>query len=113
MANRLTYVIKFVGHIDQAVQFHRDVLGLTLKFQSPDWSEFVTGETTLALHLASAANPAGKIQLGFRVANLQAWYSEMTAKGVVFTRPPTREGDTPVARFLDSDGVECSVSGEM
>ena len=34
---------------DCAVRFYRNVLGLRLKFESPEWSEFVTGEMTLAL----------------------------------------------------------------
>ena len=41
------YVIKFVADINNAVKFYRDTLGLQLKFESPGWSEFVTGETTL------------------------------------------------------------------
>ncbi len=49
---RLDYAIKFVGDMDSAVEFYRDALGLPLKFQSPFWSEFETGETTLALHPA-------------------------------------------------------------
>jgi catechol 2,3-dioxygenase-like lactoylglutathione lyase family enzyme len=36
--------------MNKAVKFYRDVLGLKFKFESPGWSEFVTGETTLALH---------------------------------------------------------------
>ena len=48
--------------MDKAVKFYRDVVGLTLKFESPGWSEFVTGETTLALHPASEKNPAGKVE---------------------------------------------------
>ena len=51
MANKLSYVIKFVANMDRAVSFYRDTLGLALKFQSPGWSEFLTGETTLALVL--------------------------------------------------------------
>ena len=39
----LKYVIKFVADMDRTVKFYRDVLGLPLKFQSPGWSEFVTG----------------------------------------------------------------------
>ena len=49
----LKYVIKFVADMDRTVKFYRDVLGLPIKFQSPGWSEFVTGETILALHPAS------------------------------------------------------------
>ncbi len=58
---KLGYVIKFVADMNRAVKFHRDVLGLPLKFESPGWSEFVTGETTLALHPASEKNPAGTL----------------------------------------------------
>lgn len=47
------YAIKFVADMEKAVKFHHDVLGLKVKFESPGWSEFVTGETTLALHPAS------------------------------------------------------------
>ena len=35
MANKLSYVIKFVADMDRAVAFYRDTLGLPLKFQSP------------------------------------------------------------------------------
>src|SRR6476646_4140386 len=67
---RLNYAIKFVADMDKAVAFYRDSLGLELKFASPFWSEFATGETTLALHPASAENPAGGVQLGFTVDSL-------------------------------------------
>ena len=56
---KLTYVIKFVGDMDRAVAFHRDTLGLPLKFESPGWSEFETGGTTLALHTAAPATASG------------------------------------------------------
>ena len=42
------YVIKFVTDMNKAVRFYRDTLGLQLRFESPGWSEFATGETTLA-----------------------------------------------------------------
>ena len=44
---KLAYAIKYVAVMDKAVAFHRDTLGLMLKFLSPEWSEFLTGETTL------------------------------------------------------------------
>jgi lactoylglutathione lyase len=70
---QLRYVIKFVADMDKAVKFHRDVLGLRVKFESPGWSEFATGETTLALHPASDKNPAGKVELGCTVADVEAF----------------------------------------
>jgi catechol 2,3-dioxygenase-like lactoylglutathione lyase family enzyme len=76
---KLTYVIEFVADMDRAVTFYRDVLGLPLKFQSPGWSEFSTGETSLGLHAASEKNPAGSIELGFNVANLGKFHQEISA----------------------------------
>jgi uncharacterized glyoxalase superfamily protein PhnB len=109
---KLTYAIKFVADMDRAVRFHRDTLGLPLKFQSPGWSEFATGETTLALHPASEKNSAGKVELGFQVDNLRAFYQEMVTQGVTFTNPPAKqEYGAYLAQFVDSEGAHYSVSG--
>ena len=73
------------------MKFYRDMLGLQVKFESPGWSEFMTGETTLALHPASDKNPAGKVELGFTVADVEASYREKSAKGVLFSMPPKKQ----------------------
>lgn len=99
--------------MDRAVKLYRDVLGLTLKFQSPDWSEFATGETSLALHPASQKNPAGSVELGFNVTNLEKFHHDMIARGVQFTMPPTKQDfGSFLAQFLDSEGGRCSVAQE-
>ena len=108
---RLSYVMKFVADMDKAVAFYRDVLGMTLRFASPDWSEFETGQTTLALHRASDTHPAGSCQIGFSVEDIDAFFQEKGAAGVVFTRPPTMEHGVKLADFVDSEGAEVSVSG--
>ena len=107
---RLNYAIKFVSDMDAAVAFYRDTLGLTLSFQSPFWSEFDTGETSLALHPASDENPAGSVQLGLATADLDNFYASGQAQGLAFTSPPTDVHGTRVARFRDMDGAEISVS---
>jgi lactoylglutathione lyase len=107
---KLSYVIKFVADMNRAVKFYRDVLGLGLKFESPGWSEFVTGETTLALHPASEKNPAGAVELGFTVADIQKFHGAMSAKGVQFSMPPTKQDfGGLLAQFVDSEGGHCSV----
>jgi predicted enzyme related to lactoylglutathione lyase len=112
MTTKLAYVIEFVADMDRAVKFYRDTLGLPLKFQSPEWSEFSTGETTLALHTASDRSPAGKVELGFSVPDIQRWHSDMTAKGVRFSMPPQKQDfGGLLAQFLDSEGGNVSVSG--
>ena len=105
---KLSYVIKFVADMNRAVKFYRDVLGLSLKFESPGWSEFITGETTLALHPASEKNPAGAVELGFTVADIQKFHEAMSAKGVRFSMPPTKQDfGGLLAQFVDSEGGNC------
>lgn len=106
---QLKYAIKFVGDMDSAVAFYRDVLGLALRFQSPSWSEFETGGTTLALHPASADNPAGSVQLGLATEDLDGFHAADQAQGLVFTAPPIEVHGTRIARFRDPDGAEISI----
>ena len=110
---RLTYAIKYVADMDRAIAFHRDTLGLELKFQSPFWSEFATGETTLALHSASAENPAGAVQLGFATDDLREFYDRRDELGLSFTQKPTEMHGIHIARFRDVDGAETSISGPV
>ena len=108
---KLTYAIKYVADMDAAVAFHRDVLGLQLKFQSPFWSEFATGETTLALHGASDEHEPGSVQLGFSADHLGEFYARRDEFGLSFTQPPTEMHGMHIARFTDPAGAETSVSG--
>ena len=110
---KLTYAIKYVADMDAAVAFHRDVLGLDLKFQSPFWSEFATGETTLALHQASEENVPGSVQLGYAADDLGKFYARRDELGLSFTQPPTEMHGMHIARFTDADGAETSVSGPV
>jgi len=48
-------------------------------------------KTPLALHPASDKNPAGKLELGFTVADVEAFYRDMSAKGVLFSMPPKKQ----------------------
>jgi uncharacterized glyoxalase superfamily protein PhnB len=84
-----------------------------LRFESPGWSEFATGETTLALHPASDKNPAGKVEFGFNVADVEAFYQDMSAKGVLFSIPPRKQDfGGLLAQFVDSEGAHCSVAAK-
>jgi predicted enzyme related to lactoylglutathione lyase len=104
--------MEFVADMDRAVKFYRDMIGLPLKFESPGWSEFATGETTLALHPASQQNPAGKVEFGFSVPDIHEWHRDMTAKGVRFSMPPRKQDfGGLLAQLVDSEGGHVSVSG--
>jgi predicted enzyme related to lactoylglutathione lyase len=111
MKARLNYVIKFVANMGVAIAFHRDTLGLALKFESPEWSEFSTGDVTLALHAASANNPAGTAQLGYAVENLKEVYARRDKLGLKFLEAPKPLHRTLIATIADSEGAACSLSG--
>jgi lactoylglutathione lyase len=111
MPTQLSYAIKYVGDMAAAVRFHEEQLGLQLRFQSPEWSEFETGSTTLALHLATSEHPAGTCSLGFHVADIVGFHTQRSQQGVQFTMPPTELHGQRIAKFKDTDGAECSVSG--
>ena len=110
---QLVYAIKFVSDMARSVGFYRDTLGLTLKFESPEWSEFSTGTVTLALHRASDENPAGMIRLGFQTSDIESTTQDLTRQGVQIVRPPREEFGVMLAEFLDLEGSRCSLSGPV
>ena len=107
---KLNYAIEFVADMGRAVRFYRDTIGISLKFESPGWSEFATGDTIFALHPASPTNPAGKVELGFNVPDLEQFYADMRAQGVKFSLAPTKQDfGGMLAQFEDSEGAHVSV----
>jgi hypothetical protein len=110
MQARLNYAIKFVKDMDKAVRFHRDTLGLPLKFQSPEWSEFATGDVTLALHPSSDRNPAGKVELGFAVTGLEDVYAKRDALGLRFLAAPKPLHGVLLADITGSEDERFSLS---
>jgi lactoylglutathione lyase len=120
MFSKVDYVMVNVSDMSRSVAFYRDVLGLSLKFESPGWSEFQTGATTLALHLLRArgggeargpAEPvAGTCSIGFSVENLEVTYRELTGRGARFILPPTEQTAEGIrlAVCADPDGLAIS-----
>lgn len=117
MFTQIDYTMVVVSDMQRSVEFYRDKLGIPLKFQSPDWTEFLTGATTLALHgggvvgtTPPAGDPtkhAGSCSIGFNVDDVDKTYEELKAKGIHFVMPPTqREGEgIKLAVGLDPDGL--------
>jgi len=107
----LRRAIKYVADVDRAVAFDRDSFGLTLRFASPEWSEFETGGTTLALQAADDLHPTGSRQSGFGSDDLDTRYSGREADGIAFTMPPRRHAPAADRAVRRSRAAETSVSG--
>lgn len=107
---QVDYTIVFVSDMNRAVEFYRDKLRMPLKFESPGWSEFDTEGTTFALHPAGHT-PPGTCQPGFMVDNINAFHSQMEARGVRCLQPPEKQDFGGVlAVYADPDGLPFSVS---
>jgi lactoylglutathione lyase len=108
------YVIVYVSNMQRSTAFYRDVLGLSLKFTSPGWTEFNTGSTTIALHTTGDQKlpphqgrpPAGQAHLGFIVDDLQDVYEQLRAQDVYFSLTPQKQaGGNTLAVLHDPDGL--------
>jgi len=118
MFKQVDYTMIVVSNMDRSVEFYRDKLGISLRFQSPDWTEFDTGATTLALHgggvtgepRGDQSKAAGTCSIGFNVANVDQTYAELKAKGITFVMPPTQREGEPIKLTvcLDPDGLPIS-----
>jgi lactoylglutathione lyase len=120
MFTQLDYTMVIVSDMQRSVEFYRDKLGIPLKFQSPEWTEFQTGTTTFALHgggvkqdpasTGDQSKLAGTCSIGFNVEDVDKTYEELKAKGVHFVMPPTqREGEgIKLAVCIDPDRLPIS-----
>jgi len=120
MFKQIDYTMIVVSDMDRSVEFYRDKLGIPLKFQSSEWTEFDTGATTLALHgggvpaegppSGDPSKRAGACSIGFTVENVDKTYEELKAKGIRFVMPPMRQEAEGIilAVAVDPDGLPVS-----
>jgi len=93
------------------------VVGLPLRFETAEWSEFATDGATFALHAAkesdageATAKAPVRCQPGFSTPDLAAFDRRMVEAGVPCTRSPRDEFGIAIARYRGPDGLEFSVS---
>jgi len=120
MFKQIDYTMIIVSDMARSVEFYRDKLGIPLKFQSPEWTEFDTGATILALHGGGVVPPqqagaseskfAGTCSIGFNVEDLDQAFAELTARGITFVMPPTQRDNEGIrlAVCVDPDGLPIS-----
>jgi lactoylglutathione lyase len=111
------YMILIVEDLDRALHFYTGVLGLRLGHCSGDYAQLDTGATRLALYTRSAmaktlgisldapAPSAPGFEIGFKVADVDAAFSELVARGALPAVPPTdRFWGQRTAYVRDPDG---------
>ena len=111
MEPRLNTLIVMVSDMNRSLAFYRDILGLKSRTESEWWSEFSSGDVTIALHHArqgagGAVNgtDAGTVHISFAVTNIERASADLRAKGVEVDGPKEMEGIL-TATFSDPDGL--------
>jgi predicted enzyme related to lactoylglutathione lyase len=101
-----TYFMLMVSDMDRAVAFYRDTVGLSLAFQTPDWSELPCGAgAVVALH-GGGGGESVATGLGFETDDLDAACASVQAAGGAVNSPPVeRSGEgIRLAQCSDTEG---------
>jgi lactoylglutathione lyase len=111
------YVVLVVEELDRALAFYCDVLGLQLGHRSGSYAQLETGVTrvslferqamaaTLGRDLDAPSPDAPGFELGFKVDDCDAAYTELVAAGATPAVPPTdRAWGQRTAYVRDPDG---------
>ena len=118
---KLNYAIVFVSDMKKSVAFYRDVVGLPLRFESSEWTEFETGIATLALHATKGEDSHGTTvpteapggcRPGIAVDDIDAFHKRMIEHGVVCLQEPKETFGTRIGTYVDPDGLSLSVAQE-
>lgn len=106
MLTKFGAIILLVADMKKAIEFYKDVLGLPLKYQSEEWTEFFTDGTALALRAAKErknTKSAPTILTGFMINDLDITVRRLKEKKVKFFKEPREEPFGKHAIFEDPD----------
>lgn len=90
----------------KSIDFYKDILGLPLKYQSEEWTEFFSNGTTLALRAAKErqkTKSAPTMLTGFMINDLDSTVKRLKEKKVKFFKEPREEPFGKHAIFEDPD----------
>lgn len=111
------YLILIVENLNRSIEFYSGILGLELSHRTEGYAQFRTGGTRLALYTREAMSvtlgldlyPPKPVspgfEIGFKVENVDAAFSELANRGVPVQMTPTdRPWGQRTAYFRDPDG---------
>jgi predicted enzyme related to lactoylglutathione lyase len=97
--------------MNRAVRFYRDVIGLKVAFESPEWTELTFGNAIVALH-GGGAGKYQKTGLSLQVRDIASACKELEAGGGKIASPPQNRPGEPIklAEVLDTEGNAFSLT---
>jgi methylmalonyl-CoA/ethylmalonyl-CoA epimerase len=118
MLSAIGQIASTVTDVPQAVAFYRDTLGLKHLFDAGNMSFFDCGGVRLMLTSGENSSERYNSILYFRVADIQAAYGELSARGARFEGEPHRVARMPdhelwMAFFRDPEGNLLALMSEV
>jgi len=113
MFKRVGAAILLIENMEKSVTFYRDILGMKIKHESPDWVEFVneSGRAVLALHpKRTSSSESPNMLVGFTVNDIESICKQLEEKGVKFYKKLTEESFGKHAIIEDPDGHLISIA---
>ena len=91
--------------MDRAAAFYTGVIGLAVKFDSPQWTELQFGDSIVALH-GGGSGEFHKTGLSFQVSDLESACKEVQTGGVKILSDPSDRPGEPIrlADLVDTEG---------
>ncbi len=108
-----------IQELERAVSFYRDVLGLTLLFQTPNLAFFQCGDVRLMLGLPEGPGAPTKASvLYYKVDDLDSSYQTLKQRGVKLVDEPhliakLTDHDLWMAFFEDTEGNLLALMSEV
>jgi len=97
----------------KSVRFYKDTLGLPIKSESEDWTEFFSSGTVLALHPAkkkAKLRSGPNMLIGFMVSDLDHSVKQLKKKKVKFFKQPKQEPFGKHTIIIDPDSHLISIA---
>ena len=108
-----------VEHLERAIAFYRDTIGLRFLFSAPpQMSFFQCGDVRLLIGVPEADTDRQRgSAIYFRVADIDAVFTTLSARGVAFGTPPHLVHRAPTSElwlsdFKDPDGNQLVLMSE-
>jgi predicted enzyme related to lactoylglutathione lyase len=100
-----------VQNMGRAVSFYRDVLGLKVAFESPEWTELTFGTAIVALH-GGGGGAYRKTGLSVQVRDIVSACKEIEAGGGKISLAPQIRPGEPIklAEVMDTEGNAFSLT---
>ncbi len=107
---KVNAVILLVSNMERSKEFYRDILGLKVRHESPEWVEFLKDGAVLAIHKSKIKVTNEHAMLNFITSDIEDVKSMLISKGVKPYRDIQEDANGKYMIIEDPDGYKILVA---